>query len=201
MRIFGITGHSGMGKTTLLERLIPELRLRGLRVSLIKHSHKAIDVDRPGKDSYRLREAGCNEVIVIGQDRWALIHELRGAPEPSLEDLISRVSDCDILLIEGMKQGDFPKIEVWRAELDRSPLCPGLPGVLAIASDDTVDENVHVLPLRNEGMIADFLLARSDGCASARKSQSVSPRDQENRNEKNCNLPPHASCHLTALPS
>lgn len=84
MKVFGIAGHSGMGKTTLLERLVPELGARGLVVSLIKHSHKNIDIDRPGKDSYRLREAGCSEVLLLGNDRWALMHELRGAAEPHL---------------------------------------------------------------------------------------------------------------------
>jgi molybdopterin-guanine dinucleotide biosynthesis protein B len=87
MKIFGIAGHSGMGKTTLLERLVPAIAARGLVVSLIKHSHKNIDIDRPGKDSYRLRESGCKEVLLLGNDRWALMHELRGAPEPSLDYL------------------------------------------------------------------------------------------------------------------
>ena len=89
MKIFGIVGHSGMGKTTMLEKLIPELVQRGLRVSLIKHSHKSLDIDRPGKDSYRLREAGCSDVIVVGRDRWALVQELRGEPEPRLEELVA----------------------------------------------------------------------------------------------------------------
>ena len=84
MKVFGIAGHSGMGKTTLLERLVPEISARGLVVSLIKHSHKNIDIDRPGKDSYRLRESGCKEVLLLGNDRWALMHELRGAAEPRL---------------------------------------------------------------------------------------------------------------------
>ena len=104
MRAFGIAGHSGMGKTTLLERLVPELRSRGLSVSLIKHSHKAIEIDRPGKDSHRLREAGCSEVLLMGLERWALMHELRGADEPSLDYLVSRLQRCDIVLIEGFKK-------------------------------------------------------------------------------------------------
>ena len=90
-RVFGIAGHSGMGKTTLLERLLPELRARGLSVSLIKHSHKDIEIDRPGKDSYRLREAGCHEVLLLGRQRWALMHELRGADEPPLDYLLDRL--------------------------------------------------------------------------------------------------------------
>ena len=94
MKIFGIAGHSGMGKTTLLERLVPEIAARGLVVSLIKHSHKNIDIDRPGKDSYRLRESGCKEVLLLGNDRWALMHELRGASEPPLDYLLDRMQHC-----------------------------------------------------------------------------------------------------------
>lgn len=122
MKVFGIAGHSGMGKTTLLERLVPELTSRGLSVSLIKHSHKAIDIDRPGKDSFRLREAGCSEVVLLGHERWALMHELRGAPEPSLDYLLGRLQPCDLVLIEGFKDGNFPKIEVWRSEVGRATL-------------------------------------------------------------------------------
>jgi len=96
MRVFGVAGHSGMGKTTLLEKLIPEISSRGLIVSLIKHSHKNIDIDRPGKDSYRLRESGCKEVLLLGNDRWALMHELRGSEEPSLYELLSRMQNCDL---------------------------------------------------------------------------------------------------------
>lgn len=109
MKIFGIAGHSGMGKTTLLERLVPVISSRGLIVSLIKHSHKNIDIDRPGKDSYRLRESGCKEVLLLGNDRWALMHELRGAMEPSLDYLLDRMQHCDLVLIEGFKKGGFPK--------------------------------------------------------------------------------------------
>jgi molybdopterin-guanine dinucleotide biosynthesis protein B len=135
MKVFGIAGHSGMGKTTLLERLVPELTARGLTVSLIKHSHKSIDIDRPGKDSYRLREAGCSEVVLLGNERWALMHELRGAPEPSLDYLLGRLAPCDLVLVEGFKEGQFPKIEVWRAELGRPTLWPLWPGIIGVASD------------------------------------------------------------------
>jgi molybdopterin-guanine dinucleotide biosynthesis adapter protein len=136
MKIFGIAGRSGMGKTTLLERLIPELTGRGLSVSLIKHSHKHIDIDRPGKDSYRLREAGCSEVLLLGHDRWALMHELRGAPEPTLEQLVPHMQACDLLLIEGFKGGDFPKLEVWRAAVGKPMLWPEWPGIVGVASDE-----------------------------------------------------------------
>ena len=133
MKVFGIAGYSGMGKTTLLERLVPELTARGLRVSLIKHSDKDIEVDRPGKDSYRLREAGCHEVLLLGRRRWALMHELRDAREPPLEYLLSRLHDCDIALVEGFKHGRFPKLEVWRAEVGKPPLWPGM-DVLCVAA-------------------------------------------------------------------
>ncbi len=135
MKLFGIAGHSGMGKTTLLERLVPELTTRGLVVSLIKHSHKSIEIDRPGKDSHRLREAGCMEVLLLGNERWALMHELRGAAEPPLDYLVGRLQRCDLVLIEGFKQGDFPKLEVWRAALGKPTLWPRWPGIVAIASD------------------------------------------------------------------
>jgi len=144
MRVFGIAGHSGMGKTTLLERLIPTFKARGLRVSLVKHSHKDIEVDRPGKDSFRLREAGCSEVLLLGQHRWALMHELRDDPEPALPELLSRLQHCDLVLVEGFKSGDFPKIEVWRAALDRPPLWPHWPGIGALASDADADTRAAV---------------------------------------------------------
>ncbi|MBL8330055.1 MAG: molybdopterin-guanine dinucleotide biosynthesis protein B [Rubrivivax sp.] len=139
MRLVGIAGHSGMGKTTLLERLIPALRQRGLRVSLMKHSHKPIDIDRPGKDSHRLREAGCTEVMLLGRDRWALMHELRGDAEPTLQELLPHMAPCDLLLIEGFKGGDFPKIEVWRAAEGKPPLWGHWPGIVAVATNDPLD--------------------------------------------------------------
>ncbi|WP_201492339.1 molybdopterin-guanine dinucleotide biosynthesis protein B [Rubrivivax sp. A210] len=168
MKLFGIAGWSGMGKTTLLERLTPELTRRGLVVSLIKHSHKHIDVDRPGKDSHRLREAGCSEVLLLGHDRWALMHELRGAPEPSLDYLVSRLQACDLVLIEGFKHGDFPKLEVWRPALGKELLWPQWPGIAAIASDGPAPPRAPGeadlpawLDLADTARIADFALAHA----------------------------------------
>jgi len=162
MKAFGIAGHSGMGKTTLLERLVLSLAERGLVVSLIKHSHKPVEIDRPGKDSYRLREAGCTEVVLLGEDRWALMHELRGAPEPSLDYLIGRLQKCDIVLVEGFKQGDFPKIEVWRPSLGYPMLWPRWPGIVGIASDALcpadADASPAWLPLHDTRAIAEFVL-------------------------------------------
>jgi len=169
VKIFGIAGHSGMGKTTLLERLVPEVASYGLAVSLIKHSHKNVDIDRPGKDSYRLREAGCKEVLLMGNDRWALMHELRGAPEPSLDDLLDRMQNTDLILIEGFKGGSFPKLEVWRASENKPTLWPDWPGIVAIATDTPPDspEKAAVTPslayldLTDIPSIARFVLANA----------------------------------------
>lgn len=136
MKVFGIAGSSGMGKTTLLARLVPALVARGLAVSAIKHSHKDIELDRPGKDSHRLRDAGCREVLLLGSTRWALLHELRGASEPGLGELLERLSPCDLVLLEGFKAGDFPKLEVWRPAPGRALLWPHWPGIAGIATDD-----------------------------------------------------------------
>lgn len=165
MKIFGIAGHSGMGKTTLLERLIPAISDRGNIVSLIKHSHKKVDIDRPGKDSYRLRESGCKEVLLLGDERWALMHELRGEEEPNLEYLLQRMQDCDIVLIEGFKSGNFPKIEVWRESVGREMLWPEWPGILAVASDTSATkEGLITLALDNINAIADFVLNNAQAC-------------------------------------
>jgi molybdopterin-guanine dinucleotide biosynthesis protein B len=151
-----------MGKTTLLERLVPEISARGLVVSLIKHSHKNIDIDRPGKDSYRLRESGCMEVLLLGNERWTLMHELRGADEPPLDYLLSRLQQCDVVLVEGFKGGDFPKLEVWRAEAGKPTLWPQWPGITAIASDTALPSSgVTRLDLADTASIAAFVLANA----------------------------------------
>ena len=158
-----------MGKTTLLERLVPEIASGGLVVSLIKHSHKNIDIDRPGKDSYRLRESGCKEVLLLGNDRWALMHELRGGPEPSLDYLLDRMQQCDVVLVEGFKGGDFPKLEVWRASEGKDTLWPDWPGIVAIASDTppstpeqkAVTPGLTYLDLSDVASIAKFVLAHA----------------------------------------
>ena len=162
MKVFGIAGRSGMGKTTLLERLVPALRARGLVVSLIKHSHKAIEIDRPGKDSYRLREAGCQEVLLLGDGRWALMHELRGDPEPPLDYLLSRIQRCDLVLVEGFKSGDFPKLEVWRESEGKPPLWPDWPGIVAMACEGMPPVAVpRSVALTDTAAIAELVLSES----------------------------------------
>ena len=135
MRVFGFAGWSGSGKTTLIEQVIPRLVRRGLRVSLIKHAHHHFDVDQPGKDSYRHRHAGCGEVLITSGERWALMHELRGAPELTLEHTLARLSPCDLVLIEGYKAAPIPKLEIWRAAAGKPLLYPGDPHIIAIATD------------------------------------------------------------------
>jgi molybdopterin-guanine dinucleotide biosynthesis protein B len=162
LKIFGIAGHSGMGKTTLLERLLPELRARGIVVSLIKHSHKSIQIDQPGKDSHRLREAGCQEVLLLGDGRWALMHELRGAPEPALPALLAKLSEVDLVLVEGFKRESFPKLEIHRAENGKPLLHPDDSWIVAIASDTSLPAaTVPVVDLNDIDAIADLLLARA----------------------------------------
>ncbi|BAM91959.1 molybdopterin-guanine dinucleotide biosynthesis protein B, MobB [Bradyrhizobium oligotrophicum S58] len=139
MNVIGLAGWSGAGKTTLLTRLIPHLNAEGLRVSIIKHAHHRFDVDVPGKDSWRHREAGAEEVLVASGTRWALMHELRGAPEPSLADLLAKLSPVDLVIVEGYKAGPHHRIEVHRAGNGKPLLFPDDPGIVGIASDAPVD--------------------------------------------------------------
>ncbi|HEV2007854.1 MAG TPA: molybdopterin-guanine dinucleotide biosynthesis protein B [Burkholderiales bacterium] len=157
MKIFGIAGYSGSGKTTLIERLVPVFTEHGLRVSLIKHAHHSFDVDHPGKDSYRHRHAGCSEVLVTSSLRWALMHELRGAPETTLQELIERIAPCDLLLIEGFKREPISKLEVYRTTLGESLLFPDDPNIAAIASDQRVDTRLPQFRLDDVAAIAAFI--------------------------------------------
>ena len=161
MKIFGFAGWSGSGKTTLIEKLIPLFVAHGLKVSLIKHAHHSFDVDQPGKDSYRHRHAGCAEVLVTSSRRWALMHELRGAPEPGFAELIERVSPCDLLLVEGFKREKLPKLEVYRAVVGESLLHPQDPDIVAVASDQRVDTRLPQFDLNDAPGIAGFMLKHS----------------------------------------
>lgn len=137
MKLLGLIGWSGSGKTHLLTRMLPLYRAHGWRVSTIKHAHHGFDLDRPGKDSFQHREAGAHEVLIASAARWALLHELDG-PEPDLDTLVSRLSPVDLVLVEGFKASAHPKIEVHRHRLGRPPFWPGRQDVVAVASDSAL---------------------------------------------------------------
>jgi molybdopterin-guanine dinucleotide biosynthesis protein B len=140
MKIIGFAGWSGAGKTTLLTALVPVLIERGLRVSTLKHAHHRFDVDHPGKDSHAHRLSGASEVLISSAKRFALLHELRGAPEKRLPELLAMMSPVDLVLIEGFKRERHPKIEVFRAANGKPPLHPADPHILAIATDEPFAE-------------------------------------------------------------
>ena len=159
-RIFGLAGWSGSGKTTLVTRLLPELTRRGLAVSTLKHAHHAFDVDQPGKDSWRHRAAGATEVMISSARRWALMHEHRGAPEATLQELVRHMSPVDLLLVEGFKDQPHAKLEVHRPALGKPLLCRGDPHIVAVASDTPITGvAVPVLALDDVAAIARFILA------------------------------------------
>lgn len=158
MKIFGIAGWSGSGKTTLLEKLIPCLTACGIRVSVIKHAHHGFDIDRPGKDSYRHREAGATEVLLSCSDRWALMHERREEGEPTLEELVSHLSPCDLVLVEGFKQEPVPKIEVYRPENGKPPLHPERSDIVAVATDVVLPAGVPRFGLDDADGMARFII-------------------------------------------
>lgn len=158
MKVIGLAGWSGAGKTTLLTRLIPHFNAQGLRVSVIKHAHHRFDVDVPGKDSWRHREAGAAEVLVASANRWALMHELRGAAEPRLPELLSKLSAVDLVVVEGFKREPHRKIEVHRAANDKPPLFPDDPGIVGIATDTTVETRLPTVHLDDIEAVAALLL-------------------------------------------
>ena len=158
MKVFGFAGYSGSGKTTLIEQLIPRLVMAGLRVSLIKHAHHGFDIDRPGKDSHRHREAGASEVLVTSDQRWVLMHEMRGGTEPSLSEQLLRLSPCDLVLVEGYKREAIPKLEVHRRIHGQPLLYPQDKNIIAIATDETMTAPLPVLDLNDYDGIAEFLI-------------------------------------------
>ena len=158
-KIFGIAGWKNSGKTGLAVRLVSELVARGYRVSTIKHAHHDFDIDKVGADSYRHRQAGAHEVTIVSGTRFAIMHELRGAAEPSFEEILARIAPCDLVLIEGYKREPIPKIEARRLEsANRTPLAPQDPFICAIAADHPVDgSNLPVFDLDDTQAIADFV--------------------------------------------
>ena len=156
--MLGFAGWSGSGKTTLIERLIPRFVARGLAVSLVKHAHHEFDLDQPGKDSFRHREAGCREVLVTSAVRWALQHELRGRPELTLDQALQRLSPCDLALVEGFKAAPIAKLEVYRASVGKPLLHPHDPKIIAVATDGPLATSLPVLPLGDPDTVATFVL-------------------------------------------
>jgi molybdopterin-guanine dinucleotide biosynthesis protein B len=164
VRLYGVVGWKNAGKTTLMERLVAETVGRGLTVSTVKHAHHAFDVDHPGKDSRRHRDAGAGQVLVCSGARWALMSELRGAPEPPLADLLALLDPVDLVLVEGYKRDRHPKVEAWRPETGNPVIAASDPTVRAVAT--TAPDHpalagltVPLLPLNDPAAVADFVLA------------------------------------------
>ncbi|MGX9962368.1 molybdopterin-guanine dinucleotide biosynthesis protein B [Roseomonas sp. F4] len=175
MRVIGLAGWSGAGKTTLLTRLIPALAARGLSVSTLKHAHHAFDIDRPGKDSHSHREAGARQVLVASARRWALMTELREAPEPGLRELLTRFDPVDLLLVEGFKRDRHPKIEVFRQANDKPWLHPEDPAIIGVAADAAPPPGC-ALPhcaLDDIAGIADLVMAGAIPLADVLRDESV----------------------------
>lgn len=160
MKVFGITGWKNTGKTGLVERLVTELSFRGFTVSTIKHAHHSFDVDYQGRDSYRHREAGACEVLLSSGNRWALMHELRGADEMSLADLLSKLTPVDVVLVEGFKTEGHEKLECHRASTSTMVIGRADDTIIAIASDIELDVELPFFDLNDTKVIADFMLTR-----------------------------------------
>ena len=157
MNVFGVTGWKNAGKTGLMERLVAEFCRRGLRVSTLKHAHHSFDIDHPGRDSYRHRDAGARQVLLASRNRWALMHELRDEDEPSLGDLLKQLSPVDLVLIEGYKRDRHPKIEAHRKETGQPLIAPEDETIVAVASDTSVTIDRPVLDLNDTASIANFI--------------------------------------------
>ncbi|MEK9752970.1 MAG: molybdopterin-guanine dinucleotide biosynthesis protein B [Rhodospirillaceae bacterium] len=158
-KIFGVVGWSGSGKTTLMQTLLPDMIGRGYTVSTMKHSHHNFDIDKPGKDSYLHRMAGAHEVLITGAKRWALLHENRNRPEPSIDELLATMSPVDLVLIEGFKGHPHKKLEVHRPSVGKPLLAADDPSIVAVASDEAIPGlSVPLLDLSNVHAIGDFIV-------------------------------------------
>lgn len=158
-RVFGVAGWKNSGKTTMTERLVAELAGRGWTIATVKHAHHDADVDHEGTDSFRHRRAGAREVALVTGRRWALMHELRDEPEPSLAEILKRLSPCDLVLVEGFKRGSHAKLELRRrGAKEQTPLAPADPSIVAVAADVAVaDTALPVFGLDDIAAIADFI--------------------------------------------
>lgn len=158
MKLYGVVGWKNAGKTGLMERLVAEMCARGFSVSTVKHAHHVFDVDQPGKDSYRHRTAGATEVLLASRKRFALMHELRTESETTLDELLSKLSPVDLVLIEGYKRDTHAKIEAFRAETGNALIAQGDPTIKAVASDTPLEIDRPVFDLNDTKAIADFIL-------------------------------------------
>lgn len=156
--IIGVAGYKKAGKTTLVERIVSDLAGRGLKVATVKHAHHEFEIDRPGRDSYRHRMAGASEVAVVSSARWAVVCELRGAPEPTLGEIVAKLSPADVVVVEGFKGEDFPKIEVRRTALGHPKLAGTVPGVVAVATDGPGEPGLPRFDPDDVVAIADFVV-------------------------------------------
>jgi len=159
MKVFGVTGWKNAGKTGLMERLVREITTRGISVSTVKHAHHSFDVDHPGKDSHRHRVAGAREVLLASRNRFALMHELQGEDEPTLDALLAKLAPVDLVLVEGYKRDGHAKVEAHRAETGNALIAPEDPTIKAIASDTPMTLDRPVFDLNDTSTIADFILA------------------------------------------
>jgi molybdopterin-guanine dinucleotide biosynthesis protein B len=157
MKVYGVIGWKNSGKTSLMERLVAEITGRGFSVSTVKHVHHSVDLDQPGKDTFRHRAAGAREVVLASADRLAILVEHRG-PEPELPVVLARMAPVDLVLVEGYKRDAHPKVEVWRTETDQPLIQPGDPLVRAVATDVGLSLPVPVLDLNDTGAVANFIL-------------------------------------------
>jgi molybdopterin-guanine dinucleotide biosynthesis protein B len=158
MNILGFAGYSGSGKTTLLEKVIPLLKQHGLRVSVIKHAHHDFDIDKPGKDTFRHRQAGAHEVMIASGHRWALMHELAKETEPSLDQLCAHLSPCDLVLVEGYKTEPIAKLEVHRAATGHPLLYPNDPHIIAVVTDSKAPLPLPTLDINDTQQVSDYIL-------------------------------------------
>ncbi|MFG5383924.1 molybdopterin-guanine dinucleotide biosynthesis protein B [Yoonia sp. R2-816] len=159
MRIYGVVGYKNAGKTGLMERLVTEITGRGFSVSTLKHAHHTFDVDQPGKDSYRHRIAGAQQVLLASRARWALMTEIQDAEEPPLADLLTRLDPVDLVLVEGYKRDGHPKVEAHRSETGNPLIARDDQTVRAVASDTALDLHRPVFDLNDTTAIADFILS------------------------------------------
>jgi molybdopterin-guanine dinucleotide biosynthesis protein B len=184
MRVIGLAGWSGSGKTTLVTKVIPVLVKRGLKIATVKHAHHEFDTDQPGKDSWLHRRAGAAEVAVVSSRRWAIVHELEDEPEPSLDDVLMKLSPIDLVIVEGFKRHPHPKLEVYRATVGKPLLHPDDDCIVAVATDAPLPQaQVPVVLLDDIETIANVLQAEALPREQIGAAVSEHPSDAAQRSD------------------